>query len=215
MHHQIIGIIVTLFYRLYTSTFRYYLYFEDQTDIKTFFQDTGTKDPRPGKNLLYAFFHQDELCTIPYFANKNICVLVSKSKDGTIISTLAHMLGYQTVRGSSSKGAVAGLLASLKMVQKGHKLSMAVDGPRGPIYKVKDGLPSISLKTKCKIAPFRAITNQCFVSHKSWNKIKLPYPFSRVNLVFGKFAVYDSKSLEEKLLSLGDFSKFQLVVDRN
>lgn len=213
LQNTIIGLIIAVIYKLYTSTFRYRLFFEYEEDKKILFDDLSYLAPNPKSAMLYAFWHQDELACIPYFAFKNICVLVSKSKDGTIMATLAHYMGYKTVRGSSSKGAVAGLMASLKMNRLGYKLSMAVDGPRGPIYKVKDGLPKISQKTGHKIVPFRAVPHKCFTSHKSWNKIRLPYPFSQVDLVVGKIDMYSADGLEKKLLSLDDYSKFHSVVE--
>jgi lysophospholipid acyltransferase (LPLAT)-like uncharacterized protein len=211
LKNTFIGLIVAFIYKLYTSTFRYHVYLEYESDKKIFFEDLHNLNLNPKGAFLYAFWHQDELACIPYFAFKNICVLVSKSKDGTIMATLAKYMGYATVRGSSSRGAVAGLMASLKMARKGYKISMAVDGPRGPIYKAKDGLPKISQKTNHKIVPFKAVPHNCWTSHKSWNKIRLPKPFSRVDIVVGKIDMYTTDGLENKLIQLDDYSKFHYV----
>lgn len=211
MKQQFLGLLAGFLFKIYSSTFRYRVFFEDENDAKIFFEDSLNFNLRPGESFLYAFFHQDELGCIPYFSYKNICVLVSKSKDGTIMSTLAEFLGYKTVRGSSSRGAIAALLASIKMVKKGHKLSMAVDGPKGPIYKVKDGIPKICEKTGNKIVPFRAIPHRYFSFDKAWNKARLPKLFSKVDMVIGKIDKYSKEELEQKLLQMSDYSKFHRV----
>lgn len=154
------------------------------------------------EQFLLGFFHQDELCLLPYFQKRRFAVLVSLSKDGEIMKGLAEKLGFATVRGSSSKGAARGLLAAIKKVKEGYHFAIAVDGPRGPIYKVKEGLPAISKKTGVPILPARAYPKRAKVFDRSWNKARLPLPFSTVEVRFGKFGVYDSIQLEEILVKL-------------
>lgn len=115
---------------------------------------------------------------------------------------LSENLGFTTVRGSSSKGAARGLLAAIKKVKEGYHFAIAVDGPRGPIYKVKEGLPAISRKTEVPILPARAYPSRAKIFEKSWNKAKFPMPFSTIEIRYGEFGIYDSKTLESKLNEL-------------
>ncbi len=154
------------------------------------------------EQFLLGFFHQDELCLLPFFQKSKMAVLISLSKDGEIMKGLSENLGFETVRGSSSKGAARGLLAAIKKVKEGFHFAIAVDGPRGPIYKVKEGLPAISRKTQVPILPARAYPTKAKIFEKSWNKAKLPIPFSTIEIRFGELEVYDSQSLENKLVSL-------------
>ena len=131
-----------------------------------------------------------------------MAVLVSLSKDGEIMKGVVEKLGLSTVRGSSSKGAARGLLAAIKKVKEGYHFAIAVDGPRGPIYKVKEGLPAISRKTEVPILPARAYPSRAKIFEKSWNKAKLPMPFSTIEIRFGKMEIYDGAELEKQLLAL-------------
>lgn len=131
-----------------------------------------------------------------------MAVLVSLSKDGELMKRIAEKLGFATVRGSSSKGAARGLLAAIKKVREGYHFAIAVDGPRGPIYKVKEGLPAISRKTEIPIIPVRAFPSRAKIFRKSWNQAKLPMPFSTIELRFGNIAVYESVELEKELSKL-------------
>lgn len=111
-------------------------------------------------------------------------------------------MGYQTVRGSSHRGGVAGLLAGMRKVIEGHKMTIAVDGPRGPIYKVKEGITAVSEKAKRPIVPVRGYPKKKFVFRKSWNKATLPYPFTKITLQIGKIGFYSTQELEDKMKSL-------------
>ena len=156
----------------------------------------------PTQNFIYAFWHQDEMALIPKFAGKNIGVLVSHSKDGTILATALELLGYQTVRGSSSKKAVAGFLSSLRLLTQGHKLALAIDGPRGPIYQAKEGVIRLSQKSSRPIVPVKSFPQRFYLFAKAWSKNRLPLPFSRVDVVFGAPSMYQKEELEAALEQL-------------
>lgn len=178
---------------------RYSLHFEDSNDEDYFWNvyKRKTKD-----QYILCFFHQDELCLIPYFQKTKLGVLVSLSKDGSLMAQMAQRLGYITTRGSSSRGAVTGLIAAIKKVKEGYSFSMAVDGPRGPIHKVKEGAIKISEKTNTPIIPVRAHAPSAYIFKKSWNQAKLPKPFSKIELKIGKIKNYSKEELEQKLLNL-------------
>lgn len=176
--------------------------------FRTVFPDAATEERfkqalyRNEEQFLLGFFHQDELCMLPFFQKQRFAVLVSLSKDGEIMKGVAEKLGFATVRGSSSKGAARGLLAAIKKVKEGYHFAIAVDGPRGPIYKVKEGLPAISKKTQVPILPARAYPAKAKIFEKSWNKARLPLPFSQIEIRFGKFGIYSAEELEDTLNKL-------------
>jgi len=199
---KLAGLLAGFLYKLYASTYRYHLVFEDPADRKIFFDDLAVRGSNPGKNLIFACFHQDDLSCLPYFAQNDICILISNSKDGQILASAVEHMGYQTVRGSSHRGAVAGLLAAMKKVKDGNKFTIAVDGPRGPIYQVKEGITALSQKAKRPIVPVRAHPKHKIVFEKSWNKATLPLPFSHIDLVIGKIGFYTTEALEEKMKAL-------------
>lgn len=198
MKQKIIGFIVFIFYRIYSLSFRYKIIFDHEEDKKIFFHDLKTKEPHSG-NLIYAFYHQQELALFPYFRGTSINAMVSKSKDGEIMATVLKLFGFGLIRGSSSKRAIAGFIECLKKVKKGYKITMAVDGPRGPIYKVKEGVPTLSQKSGRPIVPLSAnpIKAKCF--EKSWNKILFPYPFTKIIIRIGKIDFYKTQNLQKKL----------------
>lgn len=201
------GLLAGFLYKTYSSTFRYQIEFENEADRKIVFEDLSTPKPCFGKNLIYACFHQDDLSCLPYFSQRNIFVLISQSKDGELLASAVQHMGYGTVRGSSHRGGVAGLLALMKKCREGHSLTIAVDGPKGPIYKVKDGITGIADKTGRPIVPVRAQVAKAKIFEKSWNKATLPLPFSKIKIMIGKIGFYSTQELEEKMRSLNLESK--------
>ena len=91
----------------------------------------------------------------------------------------ARTLGYRVTRGSSSRGAVGGLLALMKEVRGGHNTALAVDGPRGPRGVCKPGIARLAQKTGAPLFPMGVASSRKFVFKKTWNKVYLPLPFSR------------------------------------
>jgi lysophospholipid acyltransferase (LPLAT)-like uncharacterized protein len=197
---QILGFIVHLFYKVLASTYRYHFKYEDHEsfgDIKPLERCFGKN-----QNIIYAFWHQDELALMNVFTEKNVVAMVSHSKDGTIMSTALNLSGYKTVRGSSSKGGMRAFLEGLKLVKEGYSFTMAVDGPRGPIYKVKEGITKMSEKTKRPILPVKGFPRNYYLFHKSWNQARLPLPFSRIDVKIGRLGFYTTEELEETLSTM-------------
>lgn len=202
MKEKIIGHLLYLFIRVYFSTIRYRVQFEDEADKKFFFEDLYNFEHGKSDASIYAFFHQDEIALIPYFCEKDITVMVSQSKDGEIMTEFLRPNRISTVRGSSSRGAVGAFLAIYKRLSEGRKIAMAVDGPRGPIYKVKDGVIKLHEKSRHPIVPLKAYPGRFYLFHKAWNQARLPYPFSKIKLIVGKIGSYTNEELERKLINL-------------
>lgn len=202
MREKFLGLLAFLIIRFIGATLRYKLHFKSEEDKKIFYSYYNQKKPTQDSKYLLAFFHQDELCLLNFFRNRNMSVLISISKDGEIMNNAATLLGYRPVRGSSSKKAVSGLIAAIKKVKAGYKMAFAVDGPRGPIYEVKEGICAVAKKTETVIIPVRAIASSQKVFERSWNKAKFPLPFSKIDMYFAPAKIYTQPQLQVELNKL-------------
>ena len=138
---------------------------------------------------IYASWHQRFFPGITLFARrKPISIMISRSRDGEIISRIVRLLGWYPVRGSSSKGGSQALRKIKKLVRKGYKVGHIVDGPTGPFGVVKPGLLIIISAEKKWI-------------FNSWDRFIIPKPFSRVIIRF-----CDEICIPKKL-SLSDFEE--------
>ncbi len=199
---KIIGWIAWLIYRLYSATFRFRLHYASPDTPRTVFSELHDRDPKPGNNYIYAFWHQDELALIPCFRNRGIVAMVSDSRDGTIMATALECFGFRTTRGSSTRGGARGFIASIRMIRKGYNFTMAVDGPRGPIYKTKEGIVRLAEKSGRPILPLRSWPEHYFTFKKSWNQAKLPLPFTRIHVILGKTDIYSREEMDDTLNGL-------------
>lgn len=110
-----------------------------------------------------------------------MCGLVSASRDGAWLAGFFRRLGIQTVRGSSSRRALAAAREMLKRLQNGSDVAITPDGPRGPIYRFHDGATLLALASGAPVL-LLAPNFSCAWRLKSWDGFYLPYPFSKVTL---------------------------------
>lgn len=112
--------------------------------------------------------------------------MTSTSKDGQLIDFVIQKFGGKTSKGSSTRGAVGALKGLIRLMKSGSNSSMAVDGPKGPIYKVKPGVFELAKLTQATLVPVGIASEPHFIFNKSWNKARLPKPFARIVVVFSK-----------------------------
>jgi hypothetical protein len=146
--------------------------------------------------FLYAFYHGSLFPLVYVHRNQGVCILSSLSRDGEFLSRILLRMGYQVVRGSSSRGGMRGLLELARALEKGGDGAIAVDGPRGPRYQVKPGIVFLSAKTGVPIIPIGVGFSRAKRFLKSWDEFRLPYPFSRVVLCYGHPIAFKEDSKE-------------------
>lgn len=174
-------------YFLWSSTWR----------ISIKWEDSSLSD----RSLIFAHWHRDELCVLPLVGRLKIATMTSTSKDGQLIDYVIRKFGGATSKGSSTRGAVSALKGLIRLVRKGHNSSMAVDGPKGPIYHVKPGVFELSKLTHATIIPVGIASHPHFTFEKSWNKARLPKPFARVYVYFSKPLDLDLENLRDPINS--------------
>lgn len=135
------------------------------------------KERRP---FILAHWHGDELCLIHLTKPYRIATITSHSKDGELMTKVVHWLGGATSRGSSSRGGASALKGLIRLFKEGYTTSFAVDGPKGPIHKVKPGIFEMSRLLKSPIYVAGVATNSAWHFPKAWNKTFLPKPFAKV-----------------------------------
>ena len=123
-------------------------------------------------------------------------VIISAHKDGEIITRIIRHFGIGAVRGSSSKGAMSALKNSLNIVNSGFDIIITPDGPRGPLHSVADGAVVIAQKKDLEIYVLTYEASK-FWEFKSWDKMRLPKPFSKIRFAISKGFKVNGLSLEQ------------------
>jgi lysophospholipid acyltransferase (LPLAT)-like uncharacterized protein len=133
-----------------------------------------------------ACFHGTMLFPVYYCRRYPGVAMVSRSWDGEVIDRSIRRMGYDTVRGSSSRGGKEALYEMIDAINERKYCSgLAVDAPRGPSRKVKMGIVIVGRETQQPVVPLVSwATRQ--VQFNSWDKMILPLPFSTIVLSWGR-----------------------------
>ena len=145
-----------------------------------------------GTPILLCGWHQQFFAAIRYFrtySKFNPALMISRSKDGDLISSVANRTGWYTPRGSSSRGSSSrgGKQAMDAMIDhlNTHGFGAHIlDGPRGPMGIVKPGVIRMAHRTGVRVVPFYTHGENAWYFN-SWDRFMLPKPFSKVTLTFG------------------------------
>ena len=147
--------------------------------------------------LIYISWHQRFFPGITFFATrKPIAIMISQSRDGDMAAHGVKILGWEPVRGSSTRGGREALNQLNELALSGYKIGHIVDGPKGPFGVVKPGLLKIAQFTGLPIVP-TVTSAQKKWSLNSWDKFMVPKLFSRVIIRFGE-PVYVKGELNEE-----------------
>ena len=104
-------------------------------------------------NVIACFWH-GRLLLMPFAVRRaKAKVLISRHRDGEFIARVIRFFGLGTIRGSYKKGGVASLREMLTAVKEGWTIAITPDGPKGPRYKIKEGLVEVARLTQKPILP--------------------------------------------------------------
>ncbi len=109
-------------------------------------------------------------------------MITSASKDGAFLTAVAHRFGMQTLRGSLNRRAVAVFIGMCKAVKRGSSMCIALDGPKGPLYKGSPGIVRLASMTGVPISAIAIQYSSYWRITKAWDKYIIPKPFSKVSV---------------------------------
>ncbi|HEX8118637.1 MAG TPA: lysophospholipid acyltransferase family protein [Pyrinomonadaceae bacterium] len=153
---------------------------------------------RGGRLPIYTFWHDRIFAGTYFFRGRRIVIMTSQSFDGEYIARFIQRLGYGAVRGSSTRGGVGALVELTRLVRKGCPAGFSIDGPRGPRHVAKMGAVLLAKKSGQPVLPF-GVNAERFWSLKSWDRMQIPKPFSRVTVRFAPPVRVPAEADEETL----------------
>lgn len=166
------------------------LYFAINVLCKTLrisFVNKNPVDDLERKNLKYviAFWHGTML--LPWYLNrnKNFAALISKSKDGDLLSKVLRNWNYNVIRGSSSIGGDVALGIMVDYAKNNSSIAITPDGPRGPAFKLKAGAVVTAKKSGLPLV-LMGVGYKKKRMLKSWDYFQVPHFFTRANVVFSE-----------------------------
>lgn len=172
--------------RVLAATLRYEVTYEPGATLVT-----------PDINGVCCFWHQCLLTAACYFKGRySANVLISGSFDGELIARTVERLGFETSRGSSSRGGFGGLRDLSSGLKTGVPAVFPADGPRGPRYRLKPGAIKLAQLSGLPLGLFYALPQRHW-KLKSWDAFLIPKPFSRVVIAWSPLFTIDSELNQE------------------
>jgi lysophospholipid acyltransferase (LPLAT)-like uncharacterized protein len=148
-----------------------------------------------------AFWHRAVIPATWYFRKRGIAVMTSRSFDGEYIARIIERFGFQSVRGSSTRGGSGALLGMNRVLSGGHIAAFTIDGPRGPCYVAKPGPVLLARMSQVPILCFYLACERPWIL-RSWDRMMVPRPFSRVHLRWTKQILVPAEASEEEMKEL-------------
>lgn len=157
----------------------------------------------PHENAIYASWHGEMVMT-PFCylkmqtIKRSICVITSRHFDGRMIGEVLKKIvkGGKSVEGSSSKGGSKSLRVAMKILKDGDDLAIAPDGPRGPRHSVAQGIVILSQRMNVPIVVLNCKASSSW-RFKSWDRMFLPKPFSRIDFFVSEPFYLDGLDVKE------------------
>jgi lysophospholipid acyltransferase (LPLAT)-like uncharacterized protein len=139
--------------------------------------------------VIWAFWHQGLLMVpiarLRYTPARRGSVLTSPSKDGAILAGVMARFGIDAVRGSSSRRGSTAVRELIGVIEKGGDVAITPDGPRGPACRLGPGIVKLAEVTGAPVMPVHLRYSR-YWELRSWDRFRIPKPFSRVEIVFGE-----------------------------
>jgi lysophospholipid acyltransferase (LPLAT)-like uncharacterized protein len=133
--------------------------------------------------IVFVIWHGQLLPLLYQHRDERVAVLISEHADGEIIARIATRLGYQTVRGSTSRGAARALLGLARVVGEGNDLAITPDGPRGPAKSLAPGAVIVAHRTGAPLIAAAVSVSRAW-RLRSWDQFVIPKPFARLHFAY-------------------------------
>jgi len=137
-----------------------------------------------GRQPIMAFWHGRILPATYFFRRRGIVVITSENFDGEWIAGIIERFGYETARGSTSRGARKALLQLTRDVTAGKPVGFTLDGPRGPAGVAQPGAVWLAKATGNPVLPFHLEASRHWTLN-SWDRTQIPRPYATVALAVG------------------------------
>lgn len=164
----------------------------------------------PTKPGVWAFWHGG-LLAAPlalgrFMVQFPASTLTSASRDGAVIESFLKCFGVKSVRGSSSRRAVASLIALKRALKEGEQVFITSDGPRGPRYHMAAGVVKLAQSSGAPLYSVRFVYSSSW-RMKTWDRLHIPKPFSIIAIVIGE-PVYVPQKIDAN-----DFESYRKKVE--
>jgi lysophospholipid acyltransferase (LPLAT)-like uncharacterized protein len=137
-----------------------------------------------GRPFVLLCWHEALLPVIWHHRHCEISAMISEAQDGEYLAGFVRSIGYDLIRGSSTRGASRVLRDAIRVLRAGRPVGLTPDGPRGPRRVFKPGAVAAAGMSGATVLAVHAEAEPCWRAH-SWDRTVVPAPFARIRLAYG------------------------------
>ncbi|NRA96439.1 MAG: lysophospholipid acyltransferase family protein [Planctomycetes bacterium] len=155
------------------------------------FRDDGweqVKTAADARGVIFVLWHSGLMIPLGHECRRGVRALISPGRDGEFAARVVRRFGVEAVRGSSSSAGGRALLEAVRSASANGaptRWALTPDGPRGPRYVLQAGVAWLASRTGLPVVPIGIAAERAW-HLKTWDRYRIPKPFSRVHLVFGQ-----------------------------
>lgn len=164
-----------------------------------------------GRGVILVFWH-GRLMAAPFIRKETdaeVHMLVSRHRDGQIITDAVKGFGLNFIRGSAAnpkkpeknKHGAPAVTQMIDILETGETVAITPDGPRGPAETVQIGAIKLAEMSGAKIVPV-GISASRGRRLKTWDRFLFAGLFSHFHYVAGRALAVPSGATEEELQAL-------------
>lgn len=155
--------------------------------LESLFYDCKNVNFPKEKPVIFALWHAHQ-CGL--YANEDrgsLNVMISKSNDGDIIAAATEHMGMNVIRGSHKRSGASASLAMIEKLELGECAAITIDGPRGPMGVVKDGVINIAKLSQVPIVPMTWYSpSKWLLKFDTWDEFRFPVLGVKTVAVYGE-----------------------------
>jgi hypothetical protein len=137
-----------------------------------------------GRPFVLLCWHEALLPVIWHHRHRGISAMISEAQDGEYLAGFVRAIGYDLIRGSTTRGASRVLRDAIRVLREGRSVGLTPDGPRGPRRVFKPGAVAAAGMSGAAVLAVHAEAQPCWRAH-SWDRTIVPAPFARIRLAYG------------------------------
>jgi lysophospholipid acyltransferase (LPLAT)-like uncharacterized protein len=152
-------------------------------DYKAALHDPAVDPIHPNFSRPAIFMQWHEYIPILFYLRGNCgtAMLISQHQDGEWLCQAARHMGYETIRGSTTRGGVAAMKQIFRD-SKALNLAITPDGPRGPRRKLAPGAIFLSSRLGIPLIAIGLGYDRPW-RFNTWDRFAVPRPYSRARII--------------------------------
>ncbi len=151
---------------------------------------------KQNKAFILSLWHCNAFTGPILIRDLDLFILISQSRDGELIDRIVKKFNNHSVRGSTTRGGIQALKSLIELGNKGKRILITPDGPKGPAFKVQSGIIVLASRTKLPIIPFHHESLKQKKA-KSWDSMRIPSLFNTIIVRYGD-PIYIPENLNEE-----------------